>query len=117
MAEFRPGTPEQDAFLRELVDAGLLVASGVPGVFGRGAEFERVRAGFDALVSEAAAADAPERLAFPPLLPREQLERIGYLKSFPTSPVPCFPSRATTSGRRSRRRRPPGTPTGATSSR
>ena len=83
MAEFRPGTPEQDAFLRELVDAGLLVASGVPGVYGRGAEFERVRAGFDALVSEAAAADAPERLAFPPLLPREQLERIGYLKSFP----------------------------------
>lgn len=83
MAEFRPGTAEQDAFLCELVDAGLLVASGVPGVYGRGAEFERVRAGFDALVSAAAAADAPERLAFPPLLPREQLERIGYLKSFP----------------------------------
>jgi seryl-tRNA synthetase len=83
VAEFRPGTPDQDAFLRELVTAGLLVESGVAGVYGRGAEFERVRAAFDALVSEAAKADAPERLAFPPVLPRRQLERIGYLKSFP----------------------------------
>ncbi|MEZ5079007.1 MAG: amino acid--[acyl-carrier-protein] ligase [Solirubrobacterales bacterium] len=83
MAEFRPGTREQDEFLRELVEAGLLVESGVPGVYGRGTAFERVRAGFDALVSDAAAAESAERLAFPPLLPRDQLERIGYLKSFP----------------------------------
>jgi seryl-tRNA synthetase len=83
MAEFRPGTPDQAEFLAELLDAGLLVDSGVSGLYGRGAEFERVRWAFDALVSEAAAADGPERLAFPPLLPREQLERIGYLKSFP----------------------------------
>jgi seryl-tRNA synthetase len=83
VAEFRPGTPEQDEFLAQLVEAGLLVPSGVPGVYGRGAEFERVRMGVDALVSAAAAADAAERLAFPPLLPRRQLEQIGYLKSFP----------------------------------
>jgi seryl-tRNA synthetase len=83
VAQFRPGTPEQTAFLRELLDHGLLIASGVPGVYGRGAEFERVRAAVDALVTRAAAVEEPERLAFPPLLPREQLERIGYLKSFP----------------------------------
>jgi seryl-tRNA synthetase len=52
-------------------------------VYGRGAEFERVRCAFDALVTRAAAVDEPERMAFPPLLPREQLEQIGYLKSFP----------------------------------
>jgi seryl-tRNA synthetase len=83
MAEFRPGSPEQTEFLGELLDAGLLIDSGVPGLYGRSEGFERVRWAFDALVSEAAAADAPERLAFPPLLPRHQLEQIGYLKSFP----------------------------------
>ena len=83
MAEFRPGTSEQTAFLQQLLSAGLLIESGVPGVYGRGAEFERVRCAFDQLVTRAAAGDAPERMAFPPLLPRRQLEQIGYLKSFP----------------------------------
>lgn len=83
MAEFRPGTPEQDAFLADLLAAGLLLESGVPGVYGRSEEFERVRTGFDALVSAAAAVDEPQRFSFPPLLPRRQIEEIGYLKSFP----------------------------------
>ncbi|MDX6622082.1 MAG: hypothetical protein QOE75_14 [Solirubrobacterales bacterium] len=83
MAEFRAGTPEQDAFLAELLDAGLLIASGVPGVFGRGEDFERVRRGFDARISVEAATEAPEHLVFPPLLPKRQLEEIGYLKNFP----------------------------------
>jgi len=83
VAEFRPGTPEQTAFLQELLANGLLVESGVPGVYGRAGAFERVRNAFDALVTRAGAGDAPERMAFPPLLPRRQLEQIGYLKSFP----------------------------------
>lgn len=83
MAEFRPGTSEQAAFLAELMSAGLLIDSGVPGVYGRGAQFERIRTGFDAMVTRAAVPDEPERMAFPPLLPRRQLEQIGYLKSFP----------------------------------
>jgi seryl-tRNA synthetase len=83
VAEFRPGTPDQEAFLAALLDCGLLIDSGVPGVFGRGEEFERIRRGFDATISAAAAAEKPEQLAFPPVLPRHQLERIGYLKSFP----------------------------------
>jgi seryl-tRNA synthetase len=83
VAEFRPGTPDQAEFLRELISHGLLVESGVDGVYGRGEAFDRVRGAFDALVTRAAEVDAPERMAFPPLLPRRQLERIGYLKSFP----------------------------------
>ncbi|MFL5896890.1 MAG: amino acid--[acyl-carrier-protein] ligase [Solirubrobacterales bacterium] len=70
-------------FLAELLAAGLLIESGVPGVYGRGAAFEAVRGGVDAAVTQAAADDEAERLAFPPLLPRRQLEEIGYLKSFP----------------------------------
>jgi seryl-tRNA synthetase len=83
MAEFRPGTPDQTTFLADLVAHGLLIESGVPGVYGRAEEFERVRGAFDALVTRTAIVDEPERMAFPPLLPRHQLEKIGYLKSFP----------------------------------
>lgn len=83
MAEFRPGDAEQTAFLKELLDAGLLIDSGVPGVYGRGEDFERVRQAFDQKVTAAAVVDAPERMAFPPLLPKRRIEEIGYLKSFP----------------------------------
>ncbi|MGE5407757.1 MAG: amino acid--[acyl-carrier-protein] ligase [Syntrophothermus sp.] len=83
MAAFRPGTPDQEEFLDELLAAGLLIDSGVPGVYGRGEVFERVLGAFDARVTAAAAADEPERMAFPPVLPRRQIEEIGYLKSFP----------------------------------
>jgi seryl-tRNA synthetase len=83
VAEFRPGTPEQTEFLAELVAHGLLIESGVSGVYGRAGAFERVRGAFDALVTRTADVDEPERMAFPPLLPRRQLEEIGYLKSFP----------------------------------
>ncbi|HEY0278574.1 MAG TPA: amino acid--[acyl-carrier-protein] ligase [Solirubrobacterales bacterium] len=83
MADFRPGTPEQDEFLRDLVDTGYLIESGVPGVYGRGEAFERVRLGFDAKVTAAAADETPEHMVFPPLMPRRQMEDLGYLKSFP----------------------------------
>ncbi len=83
MAEFRPGTAEQTEFLNELLGAGLLIDSGVPGVYGRGEGFELIRWAFDALVTRTTVVDEPQRMAFPPLLPRRQLEKIGYLKSFP----------------------------------
>jgi seryl-tRNA synthetase len=83
MAEFRPGSPDQDEFLVELTEAGLLVESGIPGVYGRGTDFERVRLGFDSLVAAAAVGDEAERLSFSPLLPRRQIEELGYLNSFP----------------------------------
>jgi seryl-tRNA synthetase len=83
MPEFRPGSPEQVAFLDELVGAGLLVATGVHGLYARGAAFEEVRLKFDALVTRTAAPEHPEPLHFPPLLPREQIETSGYLGSFP----------------------------------
>ena len=83
MAEFRPGDAEQTAFLEDLLDAGLLIDSGVPGVYGRGEDFERVRQAFDAKVTAAAVVDGPERMAFPPVLPKRRIEEIGYLKSFP----------------------------------
>jgi seryl-tRNA synthetase len=63
---------------------GHLIPTGTPGIYGRSALFEDLRHRVAALVAEtAAAADGPERVAFPPVLGRSELERIGYLKSFP----------------------------------
>jgi seryl-tRNA synthetase len=83
VAEFRPGTADQTEFLTELSERGLLLQSGVPGVYGRGQDFEDVRLAFDDLVTRAGADDGAERLRFPPVLPRRQFESSGYLKSFP----------------------------------
>jgi seryl-tRNA synthetase len=83
MADYRPGSPEQQAFLGELIDARLLIETGVPGVYGRGGDFEDVRLGVAEMVSRAGAGEEPEQLRFPPILPRRDLEKVGYLKSFP----------------------------------
>jgi seryl-tRNA synthetase len=85
MAGYREATPDQAELLDALVERGHLIPSGVPGVYGRGTDFEDVRMRFDAYVSRAAAdaGETPEVLRFPPVLPRRQLEDAGYLKNFP----------------------------------
>ncbi len=83
MADVRPATADQAAFRDELFARGLLLASGVPGLYGRSATFEDIRLRVDRLITNAAAADGPESMSFPPLLPRRVLETSGYLHSFP----------------------------------
>jgi seryl-tRNA synthetase len=83
MAEYRPATADQRALLSRLVERRLLIETGVPGLYGRGGDFEGVCESFAALVTRAGAEEEPERLSFPPILPRHDLERVGYLKSFP----------------------------------
>ncbi len=81
--EVRPASADQAAFLAELIEHGLLLESGVPGIYGHNAVFEDVRSRLDDLLTHEAAARGAERLRFPPLLPRRQLESSGYLASFP----------------------------------
>lgn len=83
MAEFRAATPDQAQALEELIEAGHLIPSGIPGLYGRGTVFEDVRLHFEALVERVGRSDGAERVAFPPVIPRRHLEQIGYLKSFP----------------------------------
>jgi seryl-tRNA synthetase len=83
MAGSPAGSPDQEALLGELLDQGLLIASGVPGLYGHGEGFDTVLAAVDALITRAGAPDHPERLRFPPLLPRHDLETNNYLASFP----------------------------------
>ena len=83
MAAVRQGTADQVAFREELVERGILIASGVPGLYGRGETFESIRRALDLLITELSSADGPESMSFPPLIPRRTLETIGYLHSFP----------------------------------
>lgn len=79
----REATPDQAEFLEALIEAGLLLPSGVPGVYGHGPAFEQVRGRLETRLSAEARDRGAERLRFPPLLPRRQLESSGYLTSFP----------------------------------
>lgn len=79
----RPASADQAGLLHELCSRRLLIETGVPGVYGRGGDFEEVRERLAALVTRAAAPEQPEHMRFPPILPRRDLERIDYLKSFP----------------------------------
>jgi seryl-tRNA synthetase len=76
-------TPDEDAFLQDLVGEGLLLESGVPGVYGRHEAFEHVLLRFDALVTRETKGDGADVVRFPPVLPRHTLESTGYLSSFP----------------------------------
>ncbi len=83
MAEFRPATPDQEELRQSLLDAGLLIDTGVLGVYGRGRDFEAIRRAVNDVVTRAAEPDGAEPLRFPPVLPRHQFEKSGYLSSFP----------------------------------
>jgi len=71
------------AFRDELVARGLLVPMGVPGLFGRGHDFERVIDSFDALVARSGATLAPELLRFPPVFNRGHYEQLDHIRNFP----------------------------------
>ena len=83
MAGYRAATPEQAAYLDDLLGQGLLIDTDVPGIYGQGPAFSLVREGLTAAIERIAAPDRAEPLRFPPLFSRFQLETNGYLASFP----------------------------------
>lgn len=80
------------SLLDRLIADGLLIPSGVDGVYLRSIRFERVIEALDALAGRIGAPDAPEVLRFPPAMPQSSLVRSGYLKSFPQllGTIHCF---------------------------
>jgi seryl-tRNA synthetase len=73
----------EQALLAGLIEHGLFLPSGIDGIYGRNAAYEAVLDGFDRFLSESTRDDAPTYVHFPPVMPRANLERIGYLESFP----------------------------------
>jgi seryl-tRNA synthetase len=78
-----PGVTAPTELLTDLFDQGLLVETGVVGLYGRSGTFEAIRLALEALIERRAAGDLMRVLRFPPLLPRRHLETAGYLTSFP----------------------------------
>jgi seryl-tRNA synthetase len=72
-----------DQFRTELVAAGVLIETGVSGLYGRSGAFEDVIDGLNRMIDRAAAADAPVRLRFPPVIARATYEATDHLASFP----------------------------------
>ncbi len=83
MPEVRPASQDQAELLQALLEAGHLIESGVPGVYGHGETFERLRERLDQVIAREASQRGALKLRFPPVLPRRQLEASGYLSSFP----------------------------------
>jgi len=73
----------QVSFLDRLFDAGLLIDTGVDGLYGRSGKFENVIAGFERLIDRFGGAEGAEVIRFPPGMNRAFFETSGYMKSFP----------------------------------
>ncbi len=78
-----PITAAHRSYLNELVEAGLLIPLGVPGVYGRSGVFEDVVEQFERFVTRVGAPLGAEVMRFPPLLKREHYLATDHLKNFP----------------------------------
>ncbi len=81
--QVREASTDQAELLRDLLDAGLLIASGEPGVYGHGEAFERVREHLDTRFSAEARKRGAIKLRFPPIVPKRDVESSGYVGNFP----------------------------------
>ncbi len=70
-------------FRSALLASGLLVETGVDGLYARSGIFEKVVRGIDDLVTAAGTDQHASVLHFPAVIPRLVLERSGYPRSFP----------------------------------
>jgi seryl-tRNA synthetase len=70
-------------FRRALISSALLIPTGVAGVYGLGAAFEKVAAGVNELITARGADLSAVQVTFPPLLSLASFQRSGYAVSFP----------------------------------
>ncbi|MBK8618750.1 MAG: amino acid--[acyl-carrier-protein] ligase [Anaerolineales bacterium] len=73
----------QERYQKELIAAGLLIESGVPGVYGRSGVFEHVIQTFDEYVRKEGQALGPEVMRFPPVITRANYLKTTHIESFP----------------------------------
>ncbi|HET7131501.1 MAG TPA: hypothetical protein VFJ95_04600, partial [Gammaproteobacteria bacterium] len=80
-AQTLPAT--EGSYLTELLEAGLLIPSGVPGVYGLSGKLEQVIEHFERCVTRAGADLGAEVMRFPPLISRRTYHKTDHLESFP----------------------------------
>jgi seryl-tRNA synthetase len=79
VADAQPWAPFRELLLAE----GLLVPTGVDGLYGRSGTYESVADAMDRLVLRVGADQGASSVRFPPVMPWATFERNGYLESFP----------------------------------
>src|ERR1700689_555720 len=77
---FKPSAPPARSL--DSIAEALLLPTGIDGIYARTAVFEQIVDGLATLISRYREPDT-EVLRFPPVMSRRQLEKSGYLKSFP----------------------------------
>lgn len=70
-------------YQKELLDAGLLVSCGVPGVYGLSGTFEDVIERFERYVTRMGEHLKPEVVRFPPILNRQSYLKTNHIETFP----------------------------------
>lgn len=65
----------QTSFLDRLFEEGLLIETGVDGLYGRSGQFEDVIAAFERLIDRTGGADGAEAIRFPPGINRAYFEK------------------------------------------
>jgi seryl-tRNA synthetase len=70
-------------FLSELVAAGLLIPSGISGLYGRGQKFEDVIERFERFISSEGTDQQAEVMRFPPLLNRAHYLKTDHIETMP----------------------------------
>src|SRR5205809_4816102 len=70
-------------YLDALLGAGLLIDSGVPGVYGLSGTFEDVVERFERFVTRMGAHARPEVMRFPPVFSRKSYQHTDHLETFP----------------------------------
>ena len=73
----------RDAYMAELVGAGLLIPTGVPGINGRSGAFEWIVEGIVKAVAHRSASDGADLVRFPPVVTRPNFVKSGHLRTFP----------------------------------
>ena len=83
---------EDTSFRDRLIAHGILVPSGVDGIYGRSGVFESIITGIDRLISEMGQDQEAEIVRFPPAMPKSIMQTSGYLNGFPhlAGTVHCF---------------------------
>ena len=76
-------TAAKEDYRTALLDAGLLISVGVPGVYGLSGVFERVVEHFDDYVTRQGAHLHPEVMRFPPVISRRHYEQTDHIEMFP----------------------------------
>ena len=78
-----PDADPHRSFRSDLLRAGLLIETGVDGLYGRGAEYESVVGALDRLITVSMVDRPAEVVSFPPVLARWVFDKTHYLRSFP----------------------------------